>query len=109
MVSTAGNEFSAYFRGKVDEGRARCEMGVTGASAYTGYSAPDDADPGDPATWAGVHARAGDHGVRGDGGGRLRDHGTELSSAAAYLCQWPEVASPGWKLFTEDDWKEAVR
>ena len=23
----------------------------------------------------------------------------------AYLCQWPEVASPGWKLFTEDDWK----
>ena len=27
----------------------------------------------------------------------------------AYLCQWPEVASPGWKLFTEDDWKEAVR
>ena len=29
---------SAYFDGKMDEGRARCEMGVTGASAYIGYS-----------------------------------------------------------------------
>jgi phage terminase large subunit-like protein len=31
VVSTAGNEFSAYFRGKVDEGRARVEMGLAGA------------------------------------------------------------------------------
>ena len=26
----------------------------------------------------------------------------------AYLCQWPEVASPGWKLFTEADYREAI-
>src|SRR5262249_52482267 len=51
IVSTAGTEFSAYFRGKVEEGRARCETGAIGSSAYFGYSAPDDADPGDPATW----------------------------------------------------------
>jgi phage terminase large subunit-like protein len=52
ILSTAGTELSTYFRAKVDEGRTRCEMGVMGTSAYTGYSAPDDADPGDPATWA---------------------------------------------------------
>jgi phage terminase large subunit-like protein len=66
VVSTAGTEFSAYFRGKVDEGRARAEMGVTGATAYTGYSAPDDADPGDLAR---LHARARHHRDRGGGAG----------------------------------------
>src|SRR5258708_7077954 len=48
IVSTAGTEFSAYFRGKVDDGRAMAELGVTDTAAYFGYSAPDDADPGDP-------------------------------------------------------------
>jgi phage terminase large subunit-like protein len=110
VVSTAGNEFSAYFRGKVDEGRAQCEMGITGASAYTGYSAPDDADPGDPATWQGCMPALGitvsEEVVRAD---YETMELSEFRRLRAYLCQWPEVASPGWKLFTEDDWKEAVR
>ena len=25
------------------------------------------------------------------------------------LCQWPEVANPGWKLFSEQDYLEATR
>ena len=108
IVSTAGNEFSAYFRAKVDEGRARCEMGVAGSSAYIGYSAPDDADPGDPATWracmpalgitVGVETVAADFETM------------ELAEfRRACLCQWPEVANPGWKLFSEKDYLEATR
>jgi phage terminase large subunit-like protein len=108
VVSTAGNEFSSYFRGKVEEGRARCEMGVTDTAAYTGYSAPDDADPADPATWWGCMPALGitvsEETVRAD------FETMELSEfRRAYLCQWPEVANPGWKLFTEADWLEAIR
>jgi len=108
VVSTAGNEFSSYFRGKVDEGRARCEMGVTDTAAYTGYSAPDDADPADPATWWGCMPALGitvsEETVRAD------FETMELSEfRRAYLCQWPEVANPGWRLFTEQDWLEAIR
>jgi phage terminase large subunit-like protein len=104
VVSTAGTEFSAYFRGKVDEGRARCEMGMTGTSAYTGYSAPDDADPGDPATWRACMPALG---ITVTEETVAADYGTmDLPEfRRAYLCQWPEVASPGWKLFSEADWE----
>ena len=108
IVSTAGNEFSAYFRGKVDEGRARCELGVTGSSAYTGYSAPDDADPGDPATWRACMPALG---ITVSEATVASDFETmEISEfRRAALCQWPEVADPGWKLFTQQDWEEATR
>src|SRR6266705_91795 len=45
VVSTAGTEFSAYFRGKVEDGRAMAELGASDTAAYFGYSASDDADP----------------------------------------------------------------
>jgi phage terminase large subunit-like protein len=108
VVSTAGTEFSAYFRGKVEEGRARAEMGVTGTSAYFGYSAPDDADPGDPATWAACMPALG---ITVSVETVAADFETmELSEfRRAYLCQWPEVANPGWKLFSEADYLEATR
>jgi phage terminase large subunit-like protein len=108
IVSTAGTDLSAYFRGKVGEGRSRCELGVTGSSAYFGWSAPDDADPGDPATWRACMPAL----------GRTVSEATvaadfetmELAEfRRACLCQWPEVANPGWKLFSEDDYREAVR
>jgi phage terminase large subunit-like protein len=107
VVSTAGNEFSSYFRGKVDEGRARCEMGVPGSSAYTGYSAPDDSDPGDPATWAACMPALG---ITVSVETVRADFGTmDLAEfRRAYLCQWPEVAQPGWQLFSEADWEAAV-
>src|SRR5258708_13608272 len=49
IASTARTEFSAYFRGKVDDGRAMAELGVTDTAAYCGYSGPDDGDPCGPA------------------------------------------------------------
>jgi len=107
IVSTAGNELSSYFRAKVAEGRARVEAGVTGSSAYFGWSAPDDADPGDPETWRGCMPALGititEDTVQAD------FETMELSEfRRACLCQWPDVAQPGWKLFSEEDWKAAV-
>jgi phage terminase large subunit-like protein len=103
IVSTAGNEFSAYFRAKVDEGRARCEMGLAGTSAYTGYSAPDDADPGDPATWRACMPALG---IKVSEETVAADFETmDLAEfRRAYLCQWPEVAKPGWQAIGEDAW-----
>jgi phage terminase large subunit-like protein len=103
IVSTAGTELSAFFRAKVDDGRARCEMGVPGSSAYFGWSAPDDADPGDPAVWRGCMPALG-------------ETITEEVVAADFetmelpefrrscLCQWPEVARPGWGVIGQDAW-----
>jgi hypothetical protein len=108
IVSTAGTEFSAYFRGKVDEGRARCETGLTGGSAYFGWSAPDDADPGDPATWAACMPALG---ITVSEATVAADFETmDLSEfRRSCLCQWPEVARPGWKLFSEADYLEATQ
>jgi phage terminase large subunit-like protein len=104
VVSTAGNEQSAYFRGKVDNGRAMAELGVTDTAAYFGYSAPDDADPGDPATWRRCMPALGitvsEETVRADF--------TTMALPEfrrAYLCQWPEVAKPGWEVISQQTWE----
>jgi phage terminase large subunit-like protein len=107
IVSTAGNEMSSYFRGKVEDGRARAELGLTDTGCYIGYSAPDDADPADPATWYGCMPALGRtvtvETVRAD---------FELMDLAefrrAYLCQWPEVAKPGWDVIGQDTWLAAA-
>ena len=52
IVSTAGTmALSPYLWGKVEAGRQLVEAGVSMSSAYFEWSAEDDADPGDPATW----------------------------------------------------------
>ena len=104
VVSTAGTEFSAYFRGKVEDGRAMAELGVADTAAYFGYSAPDDADPGDLATWYGCMPALGitvsEETVRAD---------FETMPLAefrrAYLCQWPEIAKPGWEVISRQAWE----
>jgi len=107
VVSTAGTEFSAYFRGKVDDGRAMAELGVTDTAAYFGYSAPDDADPADPATWYGCMPALGvtvsEETVRADFATM------DLAEfRRAYLCQWPEVAKPGWEVISQQAWAAAA-
>jgi len=104
VVSTAGNEFSSYFRGKVEDGRAAAELGMTDTAAYFGYSAPDDADPADPATWYGCMPALGitvsEETVRADFGTM------DLAEfRRAYLCQWPEVARPGWDVISQQAWE----
>jgi len=107
VVSAAGTEQSEYFRAKVDDGRARAEMGVTENGCYIGYSAADDEDPADPATWwrrmPALGITVSEETVRAD---------YELMDLPefrrAYLCQWPDVAKPGWDVVGEDTWAAAA-
>lgn len=52
IVSTAGTDESTFLRERVDDGRARVDAGDRFGVAYFEWSAPDDADDGDPAVWA---------------------------------------------------------
>ena len=106
IVSAAGNEKSAYFRRKVMEARARIEMGISGGGCYIGYSAPDDADPGDPATWRGCMPALG---ITVSEETVAKDYADmdEAEFRRAYLCQWPEIAKPGWGVIGQDAWSAA--
>ena len=103
IVSAAGTEKSAYFKGKVEDGRARAEMGLTDTGCYIGYSAADDEDPADPVTWRrrmpALGITVSEETVKAD---------LDLMDLAefrrAYLCQWPDVAKPGWETITQDAW-----
>lgn len=50
-LSTAGTERSTYLLRKVELGRAAVDAGKTTGLAFFEWSAPDEADPDDPATW----------------------------------------------------------
>jgi phage terminase large subunit-like protein len=107
IVSAAGDENSEYFRGKVEDGRARAEMGVTESGCYIGYSFADDEDPADPVTWwrrmPALGITVSEETVRTD---------FELMDLPefrrAYGCQWPDVAKPGWDVIGEDAWAAAA-
>lgn len=51
IYSTMGTGRSIFLNRKVQTGRAVAEAGITSGIAYFEWSAPDDADPDDPATW----------------------------------------------------------
>lgn len=51
IISAAGDIESTFLRDKVEKGRAAVEAGTTEGLAYFEWSAPDDADIDDPATW----------------------------------------------------------
>jgi phage terminase large subunit-like protein len=103
IVSAAGTEKSTYFRGKVEDGRARAEMGLTDTGCYVGYSFADDEDPADPETWRrrmpALGLTVSEETVKAD---------FDLMDLAefrrAYGCQWPEIAKPGWAVIGEDAW-----
>ena len=107
VVSAAGTEKSTYFKSKVDDGRARAELGVTDTGCYFGYSFADDEDPADPATWRRRMPALGitvtEETVRAD---------LELMGLPefrrAYGCQWPDVAKPGWEVIGQDAWDAAA-
>ena len=50
-VSTAGDDTSVYLRDKVELGRLQAAEGLTVGSCYFEWSAEEDADPSDEATW----------------------------------------------------------
>jgi hypothetical protein len=53
VISTMGTEESTFLHDRVDDGRARVEADQRSGVAYFEWSAGDDDDPDDPATWWG--------------------------------------------------------
>ncbi|MEU4578942.1 terminase family protein [Nonomuraea sp. NPDC023979] len=104
VVSTAGTHKSVYLREKVDAGRERCEAGAMDTVAYFEWSAPDDADPADPATWAACMPALGHtigvHAIRADFESmKLAEY------RRAYLNQWPDTTPDQWLVIPEDKWR----
>jgi phage terminase large subunit-like protein len=104
--STAGTPRSAYWRSKVDAGRALAESGLSGGMAYFEWSAPDDVEPGDPATWRACMPAL----------GRTVDEQTVAADMAAmppaefcraYLNQWYDESNVGWAVISRDVWMAA--
>jgi hypothetical protein len=103
VVSTAGTKKSLYLRGKVDAGRAREQAGVRSSVAYFEWSAPDDADPADPATWYGCMPALG-HTVT-ERAIRQELERMELREfRRAYLNQWQGDVPEEWLVIPKGVW-----
>jgi phage terminase large subunit-like protein len=96
VISTAGDARSKYLYRKVLAGRAASESGQHGKVCYAEYSAPEDADPGDPATWWGCMPALGrtinEDFIRGEWerAQRKGQEGIDMF-LRAYLNLWPEI------------------
>lgn len=106
VVSTAGFQFSAYLYRKVVAGRRSIERGDTDSRiAYFEFSADEDEDPTDPATWQRCMPSLGtlvperfiagrlEAAMRGESVGGDDDDGMVGLDGfrRAYLNQWPDV------------------
>jgi phage terminase large subunit-like protein len=103
LTSTAGDDTSLYLRTKVEDGRARAELGVTDTACYLEWSAADDADPASPATWRSCMPALGST-VREEAVAADLELMALSEFRRACLNQWPEVARPGWQVVGEDAW-----
>ena len=87
VVSTAGTDASVLLRRKVDAGRAAVADGATSGIAYFEWSAPDDVDPDDEATWWGCMPALG-HTISPDTVRHARMTMIEDEFRRAFLNQW---------------------
>lgn len=107
IPSTAGTEKSVYLRGKVDAGRDRVKAGITHSVAYFEWSAPEDADPADLATWYACMPALG-HTVR-ETAIRADFESMKLREfRRAYLNQWPDAAPDEWLVIPREAWMALV-
>lgn len=96
VISTAGDAQSKYLYRKVLAGRKATEGGSHGKVCYIEHSAPEDADPADPATWWGCMPALGhtvtEEFVRGEWDRALRKGQEGINTfLRAYLNLWPDV------------------
>lgn len=96
-ISTAGwRGGSPYLSDKVELGRLAVMEGRTRGIAYFEWSAPEDADPGDPAVWRACMPALGhtisEDAIRGEYE-KARDAGKLNEFKRAYLNQWVPKAS----------------
>lgn len=89
VVSTAGSPSSTYLRAKVDAGRGHVESDRRSGVAYFEWSAPDDADPADPAVWRACMPALG-HTVTEDAIAADFASMKLVEFQRAYLNQWPD-------------------
>jgi len=105
VVSTAGTDTSVYLRGKVEAGRLAAELGLTDtAMCYFEWSAPNGADPADPATWYGCMPALG-RTIREDA---IRADFESMDLAdfrRAYLNQWLDAFPEEWLVIPAADWQ----
>lgn len=111
VYSTAGDAKSYYLWRKVLNGRTACDTGDHGRVAYFEWSAPDDADPGDPATWRMAMPALGltvsEDFVRSEWQRACRKGPEGIAMfRRAYLNQWPET--PILEDSTEKVWRPGV-
>lgn len=104
IVSTAGTDSSLYLNEKTDDGRLRAAAGQTSSVAYFEWSAPDDADPADPATWLSCMPAIG-HTVTVEAIRSNFESMREPEFRRAFLNQRQNrLASEPWQVIKEDDW-----
>ena len=106
VMSTSGTPKSVWWRQKLDAGIAAAEMGVTDGLCCFDWSATQDANPADEATWWATMPALGHlidvETVRAD----LANMGV-AEFRRAYLNQWVDPAGEGWKLIPQDVWERA--
>lgn len=103
-LSTAGTRKSVYLKGKIKAGRERCDAGLTDSACYFEWSAPDDADPADPATWRACMPALG-HTVT-EAAVRAEFETMDLAEfRRAYLNQWRDEVTSEWTVIPEAAWR----
>jgi hypothetical protein len=108
-ISTAGwLDGSPYLADKVALGRMAVLDGRQSGLAYFEWSAPEDADPGDPTTWYGCMPALGytitEDAIRAEYE-KARDSGRLNEFKRPYLNQWvPKGVADTWQKISEADW-----
>jgi len=105
IVSTAGTNDSLYLNDKTDDGRIRAAAGQISSVAFFEWSAPDDADIADEATWAACMPALGItvpvEAIRSD-----FESMRESEFRRAYLNQRQDrLAADPWQVIKEADWQ----
>jgi len=108
VISTAGTAKSTYLRGKVDNGRMKVEQEPLGNTfAYFEWSAPLEADPGDPATWWQCMPALG-HTIT-EAAIRANYEDMELQEfRRAFLNQWVDEIPNQWMVIGHSDWENVT-
>jgi len=102
ICSTAGTGLSVYLRAKVDSGRAAASMGLDTAQAFLEWSAPDGADPDDPAVWRTCMPALGET-IDETTIAEDRQLMDDLEWQRAYLNRWTGTAAP-WSVIPGPAW-----
>jgi hypothetical protein len=111
IVSTAGTAESKYLRAKVQAGRRREAAGRPSRVAYFEWSAPNDADPMDPATWRSCMPARGhtitEDVIQAELDSMIQQNGADGLQLfrRAYLNQWVDEFPSGWAVIPQLAWQ----